>query len=109
MNDVKLTRSGVAYDLSISPHTVTLSYYGKDLTYVFSSRLYLDKFMEKLDSNRESINHSLSKRFGFTSVNNVLCDIKLYSMIEKRGFLIKNDKESFECLNTIKLDGTTLI
>ena len=109
MNDTKLTRSGVAYDLTVSPHTLTYNYNGELLTYVFSSKLYMDKFIEKTDENREYINHSLSKRFGFTTVNNKLCDIKLYSLIEKRGFLIKNDKESFECLNTIKLDGTTLI
>lgn len=106
-----LTTSGVAYDLAISPHKVKVNYTGNMyVVYVFSSELYKRKFEERQIDNREKINMSLSNRFGFEIENNLLCDIKLYSMIEKRGFLLlKNNKEEFKWLDVLKLDGKNLI
>lgn len=110
MNDTQLTKSGVAYDLTISPHKYKVIYDNENtLIFTFSSNLYLTKFQEKLVEHREKVNKSLTKRFGYEIENNELCDIKLYTMIEKRGFLIDNTKERFECLNNIKLDGNNLI
>lgn len=104
-----LTRYGVAYDLETSPFEYTVNYTEiRYLTFKFSSQLYLDKFKEKLEDNRNKINDSLSNRFGFTIINDVLADIKLYSSIEKRGFLIKG-KEDYKCLNNIILNGVNLI
>lgn len=109
MNNTQLTRSGVAYDFTISPHKYTVRYSSLDeVVFIFSSELYKNKFIEKLEENRKYYNESLSKRFGFEVVNNKLCDLKLYLTIEKRGFLIKQNAESYECLSTIKLDGQTL-
>ena len=109
MNDNLLTKSGVAYDLTISPHKYKVIYDNNEvLIFTFSSKLYLSKFNDKLNEHREKVNQSLSKRFGFEVEYNQLCDIKLYSSIEKRGFLIDNTKERFECLSTIKLDGNNL-
>lgn len=108
METTQLTKSGVAYDLSVSPHKIEMNYHDNKLIYTFSSQLYKNKFMEKMTENRKKINHSLSKRFGFNIENNMLCDIKLYITIEKRGFLIDNTKERYECLSTIKLDGKNL-
>lgn len=107
MND-NLTRSGIAYNLEISPHKLTISY-GElnELTFVFSSNRYKEMFKNKMDDNRNKINDSLSNRFGFEIQNDKLCDLKLYSTIEKRGFLIKG-KEDYKCLSTIKLDGHKL-
>lgn len=111
MNEtIQLTKSGVAYDLTISPHKLEMEYdENNKMIYTFSSQLYKNKFIDKLKDNREKVNHSLSKRFGFNIENNLLCDIKLYTTIEKRGFLLDNTKERFECLNIIKLDGNNLI
>jgi hypothetical protein len=105
----ELTRSGVAYDLSVSPHEFIVKYDNEDITYIFSSELYRNIFLKKIEENRKKINESLSKRFGYTIENNKLCDLQLYSKTEKRGFLLKTEKESFECLNIIKLDGNNLI
>lgn len=104
----KLTRHGIAHDLNISPYEYTVSY-GNDneLTFIFSSELYKTKFDEKLDSYRAKVSHSLSKRFGFKIINNMLADIKLYSITETRGFLIKG-KEDYSCQNTIELIGENL-
>lgn len=104
-----LTRSNIAYDFNISPHDITLEYDNQDITYVFSSNLYKNKFIAKVAENRAKINHSLSNRFAFNVQNDVLCDLKLYTTIEKRGFLIYIDGDKAECLKNIILDGKTLI
>jgi len=109
MEKKHLTRGGVAYDLSVSPYTQEITYKDEELVFHFSSQYYKDNFLDRLGANRDAINESLTKRFGFSIINNKLCDIKLYQKIEKRGFLIKNSREEFKCLNTIKLDGTMLI
>ena len=109
--EVKLSRNGIANDLKITPFKKKINYASNNyLIFYFSSQLYLNKFTERLEENREKITASLSNRFGFVVVNDVLCDIKLYSSIEKRGFLIKSNKEGYECLANIVLDGkrTTL-
>jgi hypothetical protein len=99
----------VAYDLETSPFECEVYYTEiRYLIFKFSSQLYLDKFKEKIEDNRNKINDSLSNRFGFTIKNDVLADIKLYSSIEKRGFLIKG-KEEYKCLNNIILNGVNLI
>lgn len=104
-----LTRSKVAYDLNISPHKYEVTYDDQALTFVFSSALYLKKFVHVIDKNREKINESLSNRFGFRIINNELADLKTYSTIEKRGFLIYKGQVKFECLNNIILDGHRLM
>ena len=105
-----LTRNGIAYNLNLSPYEVKIKYDKNDyIKYKFSSNLYKENFENKLKSNRENINNSLSKRFGFIIVNEKLCDLKLYSSIEKRGFLIETKEGLYECLNIIKLDGQNKI
>lgn len=102
------TRYGVAYDFNLSPFKEKIIYDHEELEFIFSSDLYRTKFIEKLEDNRNKINESLSKRFGFRIMNNKLCDIKLYTSIEKRGFLINTNQERIECLSNIILDGDNL-
>lgn len=104
----RLTRSAVAYDLNISPHRLEVPYGDEILTYVFSSALYRRNFYERFLDNREQIGASLSKRFGFEIQNDLLCDLKLYTTIEKRGFLILKDEVKFVCQENIILDGQKL-
>ena len=104
-----LTRYGVAYDFDVSPYRYNVDYSSGSITFVFSSQFYLKNFITKMKSNREKINQSLSKRFGFSIENDILCDIKLYTSIEKRGFLIYLNGERFECLDSLVLDGGNLI
>ena len=105
----ELTRGGVAYNLDVSPYRYNVDYKNSTVTFCFSSSFYQDNFIRKLKTNREKINKSLSNRFGFNFENNVLCDMKLYTSIEKRGFLLYQNGERFECLSTITLDGETMI
>lgn len=105
-----LTRSGISYNLESSPYTLKVEYQKNDyIIFRFSSNLYKEKFESKLLSNRDDINRSLSKRFGFIIVNEKLSDLKLYSSIEKRGFLIETKEGLYKCLNIIKLDGQNKI
>ena len=104
----QLTRSNIAYDLSISPHRVALSYGENSLEYVFSSNLYKNKFLEKMTENRESINKSLTKRFGVEVNIPIIADIRLYTTIEKRGFLLVRNGVELQCLDKLKLDGESV-
>lgn len=106
----RLTRSGVAHDLTISPYKLKVVYEesGETLTYVFSSEFYLNKFVEKAGANREKINKSLSNRFGFTIENNILADIKLYLTTETRGFMIEGT-DVWQRASNIKLNGVKVM
>ena len=101
----ELTRSNIAYNLSISPHRLLLEYGETTLVFVFSSALYKRKFSEKVNENREQIFNSLAKRFGVKIEYPILADIKLYSTLEKRGFLLLVNGVEAVCLEAIKLDG----
>lgn len=103
-----ITRYGVAHDLTISPYSLVVDYQDESLEYVFSSEQYKNIFYKKFIDNRIKINESLSNRFGFKIEVDKLADLKLYSMTEKRGFLIKG-KDDFKCLNTIELIGVNLM
>lgn len=103
-----LTRSNIAYDLNISPHTEEIEYEGFTIKYVFSSNLYRIKFLSKLGENRGMLNRSLSNRFGFNIDTPLISDLKLYTTIEKRGFLIFKDGVKIECRENITLGGLML-
>lgn len=103
-----LTRSKIAYDLNESPHRLEVPYDQQIIEYVFSSDLYKRKFYSSFIENREKVCDSLTRRFGFQIQNDVLCDIRLYTMIEKRGFLIIKDGVKV-CRENIILDGTKLM
>lgn len=110
-----VTRSGVYHVLEDSIHRLECFYKSptgegtQKFEYVFSSELYKDIFMKKQIENRVKVNDSLSKRFGFRIVNNLLCDLLLYAKTEKRGFLIISNDRNITCLDNLKLDGVNLI
>lgn len=105
----QLTRSKIAYDLSISPHRLSISYGEQSLEYVFSSDLYKRKFIEKQEHHREQISNSLSKRFGVKVFQPLLADLKLYTNVEKRGFLLYGNEVEIKCLDKIILNGERVI
>lgn len=103
-----LTRNNVAYNLNESPHRLEVPYDQGILIYVFSSEFYKTNFYNRFLDNREKISESLSKRFGFNVQNDLLADLKLYTSIEKRGFLIILGEEKIVCQENITLDGALL-
>lgn len=76
--------------------------------YVFSSDLYRRKFLEKQAAHREQLCVSLTKRFGVEVRAPLLSDVKLYTTIEKRGFLLVKNGVEVKCLDEITLDGETV-
>lgn len=105
----KLTRSGVAHNLEDSPHKLTIEYVNSHVTFIFSSELYMRLFSERMENNRQEINASLGNRFGFEISNNLLCDIKLYSSVEKRGFFIVSNDDEIHSPEELLLDGERII
>lgn len=100
-----LTRSKVAYDLNISPHRINMSYDDQEITYVFSSDLYKRKFFERIEDTRKYYTDSIINRFGVDVCIDALSDLKLYTIIEKRGFLLFVDGDKIECQNNITYAG----
>lgn len=105
---VKLTRHNIAYDLTVSPHFLEVPYEFGTVTYMFSSEFYKNKFYESFLDFREKINASISKRFGFEIKCELIADMKLYSDIEKRGFMVRKDDEVIEWQKDIILGGMNL-
>lgn len=108
-NMAQLTRSNIAYDLSISPHRLTVTYGENPLTFVFSSDLYKRKFLDKMGDHREQISDSLSKRFGVKVRQPLVADYRLYTTIEKRGFLLIQDGVECKWPDKVELDGERVI
>lgn len=103
------TKGGVFLVIEESPFRVEIEYEdGEKFTYVFSSELYLTIFNKKMKLNRDYHNSSLSKRYNIDIKLDKLCDVKLYSQIEKRGFLIIG-KDEYKCLDTIRFSGVTVM
>ena len=100
-----LTRANICYNLEKSPYTLDMLYEDQVITYHFSSELYKAKFEERREDNQRVIEDSLSNRFGFKIKSDMIADIRLYSSIEKRGFLISVNGEYRQWLSNITLDG----
>lgn len=101
-----LTKNGICYNLIESPYKVNITYDKQVIRFYFSSKINSSKFLERLETNRDNINASLSKRFKMGVVYNILCDLTLYEKIEQRGFYITIDGKGIEWLEEIELDGT---
>lgn len=78
------TRDGIYHDLRESTYTITEN----EVTYYFSSELYQTKFENEIERNREKyIWFFQGKKLGLNF--NVLADLSLYCIIEKRGFRVR--------------------
>lgn len=76
------------------------------MIFFFSSELYLNKFRERVESNREELKFKLSSRYNIDFEAIDYFDIILYDKIEKRGFkILSKGGVKYSCLNNIRLDG----
>lgn len=97
-----MTRNNIEYDLTKTPYRHKVN----NIIYCFSSQLNVDKFRERLEDNRAKVNFSLSNRFNLFLDVSELADFLLYRQIEKRGFLIRDEKGgAFECQNQLQFVG----
>ena len=93
------TRNGIYYNLEESEYKITIS----GITYYFSSRLYLTKFIERFPNERDILNYKQSRRFKTALDLSLLADLKTYAAIEKRGFLVEIKGVQYVCLKHINL------
>lgn len=77
------TRNGVYHDLSESEYSTSLL----GVEYFFSSKKYLDKFTDKVYTNRD-IKYKQFCKLGLKYNFNAYSDLLLYKDIEKRGFRV---------------------
>ena len=104
----RLTRSGVCYDLRNSPYKYQVNYNNQEITYCFSSEVVKQRFISKLNDNRETTHRFFEKKYGFLCVFNKLADITLYSKTEIRGFCIVVDGEVVLWQEKVKFVGEQL-
>lgn len=97
------TRNGIYYDLRHSKYTFVVP--DTDIKFVFSSMLYRTKFKEQYLLNREQQNIKFKARYKLNIEAVVLPDIMLYNKIEKRGFLIINERGQEICQENLILNG----
>jgi hypothetical protein len=93
------TRNGIYYNLCESEYKLTINH----ITYYFSSSLYRKKFIERYLEERDILSYTQSRRFKATLNLSVLADLKTYSNIEKRGFLVEIEGVYYKCLDNINL------
>lgn len=93
------TRNGIYYNLLESEYKLTIN----RITFYFSSSLHRKKFVERYIDERDVLNYAQSRRFKAKLNLSVLADLKTYSKIEKRGFLVEIGGVYYECLDNINL------
>ena len=80
-----MTKDGIEYDFNKTPWETIKQYNGCNLVFKFSSEFYKNKF---IILSRETHLNKKMKMLGISYDETLLHDIKLYSVIEKRGFQI---------------------
>jgi hypothetical protein len=80
------TAKGIYHNLRESKYVVSNS----EITFYFSSKFYLNKFMIEYPDHRETFQKRMENLLKDSPFNvDTLADIKLYKDIEKRGFFVK--------------------
>jgi hypothetical protein len=80
------TAKGIFHNLRESKYVIS----NTEVTFYFSSKFYLNKFMAEYQNHREKFASRMEKLVNDSPFNvNTLADIKLYKDIEKRGFFVK--------------------
>lgn len=97
------TRNGIYYNLSHSKYTFVVP--DTNIKFVFSSMLYMTKFKEQYLLNREQQNIKFKSRYKLNIATVILPDVMLYNKIEKRGFLIINERGQELCQENLLLNG----
>lgn len=88
-----VTTGGVYHNLKESRYVVTCQ--DGMIAYFFSSKLYMRKFLENYENNRNTKNARIHKMLPFETLGmDFLIDVCYYKEVEKRGFrvLYKGDE-----------------
>ena len=80
------TEKGIYHNLRESKYVISNS----EVTFYFSSKFYLNKFMNGYKEHREKFQNKMKNLLQDSPYNvSTLADIKLYKTIEKRGFFVR--------------------
>lgn len=94
------TKRGIYHDIRESDYTVTI---GTTIFY-FTSELYRDKFEMLYQEETERFNQALNNVYknNFDIVGDILAWIRLYCLIEKRGFYLQVNGVDVHCLEDLR-------
>lgn len=91
-------------------YITNITYPSGTLTYYFSSKIYLNKFLEERVGFQYELRNKFSKKYGFLFSNfELLADLVFYKSIEIRGFRIIKDGREFLCPENLILNGEVRI
>ena len=79
-----MTKNGICYDLDATQYIA--DYMGYE--WHFSSELHRRNFLSKVQTKRDWLNDSLSRRFRMTVKADLLAALQLYRQVETRGFCV---------------------
>lgn len=99
-----MTKNGIFNNINDSTYKIILNYSDKQITYYFTSMVYMKKFKESLEMKYKEWNDRLSRyvSFNFDYSLHFFSDMQNYITIEKRGFLIEFNGVKLNSLKDIK-------
>lgn len=93
------TLRGIYHNLKESKYTVSNS----EIVFFFSSRFYLNKFLEEYKQHRETFLDKMERLTGETPLNmETFADVVFYQSVEKRGFRAWIKGVDIDCENLHK-------
>lgn len=95
-----LTINGIYTDIFESTYSIKLD----NMRFFFSSKVYKEKFEKRYESFCIEERRKLELKYGATIKCKSLMLIKLYTMIEKRGFRIEIDDKTLQDVPLFKID-----
>ena len=95
-----LTINGIYTDIYES----TYSYKVDNMTFYFSSRVYCEKFEKRYETFWLEEQKKLELKYNASIKCKSLMLIKLYTMIEKRGFRVEIDDKNIENVPLFKIE-----
>lgn len=97
------TKCGVYYDLRESE----FHYVEFGITFYFSSRSHLQKFISRLSGAIDEYNEHIYKRYGIYPYANIPPAISLYLKIETRGFYVSTPFNDYDNIKDFEKDTFT--
>jgi hypothetical protein len=83
-----MTKDGIEYDFRVSPYVIDIPYKKGHISYIFSSEMYKEKFLNHMISRKPVFEKRFLKR-GVKLNMSAIDDLLTYIDIEKRGFRIE--------------------
>ena len=93
------TQKGIYRDIGDSDYCITV----EDITFYFSSKFYLGNFTKAIEKETADFSKRMEKVYNdkFNLKIDKFALIRLYELIEKRGFRVVINVEEVRCLNNV--------